>query len=108
MALALNDFRALCAFVSTAELQEALQAVPELSAVVGAGPTAAIMAASEGDKEVGACLRAMPALAPFGTRGCSWACLPGSTACRVTVSSKSLPLPKLDCFPGLSELVAAL
>lgn len=35
MALAITDFEALCGFVSTQELSEALQSIPELTAVVG-------------------------------------------------------------------------
>jgi mannose-6-phosphate isomerase len=49
MALALEDFEALCGFVSPAELRAALQEQPELKLCVGDEAAAALQAAADGD-----------------------------------------------------------
>jgi mannose-6-phosphate isomerase len=49
MALALEDFEALCGFVSARELAAALDATPELNALVGDGAAAAVKTAAESD-----------------------------------------------------------
>ena len=46
MALALEDFEALCGFVPPSDLAAALEGTPELAALVGAGPAAAVKAAA--------------------------------------------------------------
>lgn len=48
MALALNDFRALCSFVSTEELKSELQQHPELRQCVGEAATAQFLSAENG------------------------------------------------------------
>lgn len=53
MALALEDFQALCNFVTTAELKEALQQTPELSDCVGSEAAGKLLDADEkSEKEV--------------------------------------------------------
>lgn len=51
MALAIEDFEALCGFVSAAELAAALDATPELVALVGEEATAAVKAAAAAGAE---------------------------------------------------------
>lgn len=49
MALALDDFEALCGFCPLEELQHTLRTVPELSACIGPEPCAALLAAAAPD-----------------------------------------------------------
>jgi mannose-6-phosphate isomerase len=53
MALALEDFEALCGFVCAPELAAALDASPELAALVGGDAAAAVRAAAAAEAEAG-------------------------------------------------------